>query len=123
MVAEDTFRPPYYHRNTMNEYMGNIYGMYDAKLSGFPPGASSLHLTMTPHGPDAEAFEKATKAELKPVRYEGTLSFMFESYMIFKVSKKSRDLIKRDDKYYKVVHCDPVLGTARASLQSTRFRI
>jgi homogentisate 1,2-dioxygenase len=105
MVTEDTFRPPYYHRNTMNEYMGNIYGVYDAKETGFAPGSSSLHLTMTPHGPDAEAFEKATNAELKPHRYTGTLSFMFESYMIFKVATNSKDLIVRDNDYYKVDFC------------------
>lgn len=66
MVQENTFRPPYYHRNTMSEYMGNIVGVYDAKEEGFYPGCSSLHLTMTPHGPDAEAYEKASKAELVP---------------------------------------------------------
>lgn len=101
MVAENTFRPPYYHRNTMNEYMGNIYGQYDAKEKGFAPGCSSLHLTMTPHGPDSEAFEKGSTVELKPQKYTGTLSFMFESTLLFKVSVRSQDLIKRDDEYYK----------------------
>ena len=58
MVAENTFRPPYFHRNTMSEFMGNIYGEYDAKPSGgFEPGCSSLHLTMTPHGPEAKVNE------------------------------------------------------------------
>lgn len=56
MVAENTFRPPYYHRNTMSEFMGNICGVYDAKGKGFEPGCSSLHLPMTPHGPDSKAF-------------------------------------------------------------------
>lgn len=61
MVAENTFRPPYYHRNTMSEFMGNIHGVYDAKGKGFSPGCSSLHSTMTPHGPDNKAYSKAIK--------------------------------------------------------------
>jgi homogentisate 1,2-dioxygenase len=101
MVAENTFRPPYYHRNTMNEYMGNIVGAYDAKEKGFVPGASSLHLCMTAHGPDSEAFEKASNAELQPAKYKGALAFMFESYLLFKISVKSQDLIKVDTEYYK----------------------
>lgn len=110
MVGENTFRPPYYHRNTMNEYMGNIYGQYDAKEKGFSPGASSLHLCMTPHGPDSEAFEKASNAELKPQKLSGTLSFMLESCLFFKVSTKSQELIKRDEEYYKVAAFYPSAG-------------
>lgn len=79
MVAENTFRPPYYHRNIMSEFMGLIEGMYDAKEHGFVPGGMSLHNCMTPHGPEAEVFEKASNAELSPQRYENTLAFMFES--------------------------------------------
>ena len=60
MVAEDTFRPPWYHRNVMSEFMGLVYGQYDAKPEGFKPGGASLHNSMVPHGPDAEAFEKAS---------------------------------------------------------------
>jgi homogentisate 1,2-dioxygenase len=101
MVGENTFRPPYYHRNTMNEYMGNIAGAYDAKEKGFAPGASSLHLCMTAHGPDSEAFEKASSAELQPTKLKGALAFMFESYLLFKISVKSQDLIKVDSEYYK----------------------
>lgn len=79
MVAENTFRPPYYHRNMMSEYMGLIYGMYDAKETGFVPGGGSLHNCMSAHGPDAAAYEKAVHASLKPEQYKGTLAFMFES--------------------------------------------
>jgi homogentisate 1,2-dioxygenase len=79
MVAENTFRPPYYHRNIMSEFMGLIEGTYDAKEHGFVPGGMSLHNCMTPHGPEAEVFEKASNAELEPQRYENTLAFMFES--------------------------------------------
>ena len=80
MVAEDTFRPPWYHMNVMSEFMGLIYGVYDAKPGGgFAPGGFSLHNTMLPHGPDMEAFEGASKAELKPHKQEGTMAFMFET--------------------------------------------
>jgi homogentisate 1,2-dioxygenase len=79
MVAEDTFRPPWYHRNVMSELMGNIHGQYDAKPQGFVPGGISLHNMMLPHGPDADAFAKATEAELAPVKLEDTMSFMFET--------------------------------------------
>jgi homogentisate 1,2-dioxygenase len=80
MVAEDTFRPPWYHMNVMSEFMGLIYGVYDAKPGGgFEPGGFSLHNTMLPHGPDREAFEGASKAELKPHKQEGTMAFMFET--------------------------------------------
>lgn len=79
VVAEHTFRPPYFHRNVMNEYMGLIFGQYDAKETGFMPGGGSLHNCMSGHGPDADTFEKASQAALKPQRYENTLAFMFES--------------------------------------------
>jgi homogentisate 1,2-dioxygenase len=78
-VAEHTFRPPWYHKNIMSEFMGNVYGQYDAKPHGFVPGGMSLHNMMLPHGPDAEAFEKASTAELAPVRLSETMAFMFET--------------------------------------------
>ena len=79
MVAEDTFRPPWYHRNLMSEFMGLVYGQYDAKPEGFRPGGMSLHNCMVPHGPDREAFEKASNAPLAPHKLDDTLAFMFES--------------------------------------------
>jgi homogentisate 1,2-dioxygenase len=79
MVAEDTFRPPWYHRNLMSEFMGLVYGQYDAKPEGFKPGGASLHNCMVPHGPDTEAFEKASTAPLSPHKLDNTLAFMFES--------------------------------------------
>ena len=79
LVAEDTFRPPWYHRNVMNEFMGLVYGQYDAKPEGFRPGGASLHNCMVPHGPDEEAFEKASSAPLAPHKLDDTLAFMFES--------------------------------------------
>ncbi|MHA7885313.1 homogentisate 1,2-dioxygenase [Nitratireductor rhodophyticola] len=79
MVAEHTFRPPWYHRNIMSEFMGLIKGQYDAKEEGFVPGGASLHNMMLPHGPDAFGFEKASHGELKPVKLEETMAFMFET--------------------------------------------
>ncbi len=79
LVAEHTFRPPWFHRNMMNEFMGLVFGEYDAKAEGFLPGGASLHNCMSGHGPDAETWERASKAELKPVKLDNTLAFMFET--------------------------------------------
>lgn len=79
LVAEDTFRPPWYHRNVMSEFMGLVHGQYDAKPEGFKPGGMSLHNCMVPHGPDTEAFAKASEAPLAPHKLDDTLAFMFES--------------------------------------------
>jgi homogentisate 1,2-dioxygenase len=84
MVAEDTFRPPWYHRNLMSEFMGLVHGQYDAKPEGFRPGGMSLHDCMVPHGPDADAFERASTAPLAPHKLDNTLAFMFESRWRFK---------------------------------------
>lgn len=79
MVAENTFRPPYFHRNCMSEYMGLIYGVYDAKTSGgFVPGGGSLHNFFSAHGPDFESFKTASEVELKPHKIDQTMAFMFE---------------------------------------------
>ncbi|MEU6757860.1 homogentisate 1,2-dioxygenase [Streptomyces sp. NPDC046685] len=79
LVGEDTFRPPYFHRNVMSEYMGLIEGAYDAKAEGFVPGGGSLHNMMSAHGPDHETFERASAAELKPQKIDDGLAFMFET--------------------------------------------
>jgi homogentisate 1,2-dioxygenase len=79
LVAEDTFRPPWYHRNMMSEFMGLVYGQYDAKAEGFRPGGASLHNCMVPHGPDTSAFETASASDLVPHKLDNTLAFMFES--------------------------------------------
>jgi homogentisate 1,2-dioxygenase len=79
MVAEDTFRPPWFHRNIMNEFMGLVAGSYDAKAGGFAPGGASLHNCMSGHGPDQASWQAATAAELKPHKIEGSLAFMFET--------------------------------------------
>lgn len=88
MVAEKTFRPPYYHKNCMSEFMGNVRGTYEAKEKGFLPGGASLHSHMAAHGPEAEVFEKASTCQLGPVPPKhDSLAFMFESYYTFKLSK------------------------------------
>jgi homogentisate 1,2-dioxygenase len=86
-VAENTFRPPWYHRNIMSEFMGLVYGVYDAKPEGFVPGGISLHNTMLPHGPDEQAFEHASNVELKPDKLTNTLAFMFETRFRQRVTK------------------------------------
>ncbi len=84
MVAEHTFRPPYFHRNIMNEYMGLIFGVYDAKAEGFEPGGGSLHNCMSAHGPDAATYESASTAELTPRYLDDTLAFMFETRFVLR---------------------------------------
>ncbi len=85
MVAEDTFRPPWFHRNVMSEFMGLIHGVYDAKEGdGFAPGGASLHNPMSGHGPDAAAYRNAVAAELKPHRIKDTMAFMFESRWVIR---------------------------------------
>ena len=79
MVAEDTFRPPWFHRNVMSEFMGLVTGAYDAKEGGFAPGGASLHNCMSGHGPDQASYDKAVSADLKPHKLENTLAFMFET--------------------------------------------
>lgn len=98
MVAEKTFRPPYYHRNLMSEFMGLIHGVYDAKEKGFVPGGSSLHNCMSAHGPEAAVFEKASNSDLKPQYLGDTLAFMFESRYVFAPTAfaMSTDLLQQD---------------------------
>ena len=79
LTMENTFRPPWYHVNIMSEFMGLLYGQYDAKPHGFQPGGVSLHNSMLPHGPDMEAFEHASNVALVPVKLANTMAFMFES--------------------------------------------
>lgn len=86
MVAKDTFRPPYFHRNIMSEYMGLIRGTYDAKEAGFLPGGGSLHNCMSAHGPDVMAYNKAISASLQPEYYADTLAFMFESRQVWRLT-------------------------------------
>jgi homogentisate 1,2-dioxygenase len=99
MVAEHSFRPPWYHRNIMSEFMGLIYGRYDAKEEGFLPGGMSLHNMMLPHGPDADGFEKASRAELKPQKLTGTMAFMFETRFPQHLTRFAAELDTLQDNY------------------------
>jgi len=100
LVAEHTFRPPWFHRNFMNEFMGLVTGEYDAKAEGFVPGGASLHNCMSGHGPDAETFDRASKADLKPVKLDGTLAFMFETRFVARPTKFAMDSATRQHEYY-----------------------
>jgi homogentisate 1,2-dioxygenase len=87
MVAEETFRPPWFHRNVMSEFMGLIHGAYDAKEGGFAPGGASLHNQMNGHGPDRTSYEKAIAATLAPHKIENTMAFMFECRAVIRPTR------------------------------------
>ncbi len=87
MVAEDTFRPPWFHRNVMTEFMGLVHGAYDAKAGGFAPGGASLHNQMSGHGPDQASWEKASVASLAPHKIDGTMAFMFETRFVLRPTR------------------------------------
>ena len=105
MVAEDTFRPPWFHRNVMSEFMGLIHGVYDAKegagdgKGGFEPGGASLHNQMNGHGPDAASTRKAMEADLAPVKLDDTLAFMFESRWVIAPTSVALELDERQTDY------------------------
>jgi len=100
VTAENTFRPPYYHRNVMSEFMGLIFGQYDAKVSGFLPGGSSIHNCMSPHGVDSDVFGLSSKEDTsKPVRYKDTLAFMFESRSVWIPTTFALNNIARQESY------------------------
>ncbi|HEY4093176.1 MAG TPA: homogentisate 1,2-dioxygenase [Luteibacter sp.] len=101
LVAEHTFRPPYFHRNVASEFMGLIDGAYDAKAGGFVPGGSSLHNCMSGHGPDAASFEKASNADTsRPDHIVGTMAFMFETRKIIRPSRQALDSKALQGDYY-----------------------
>jgi len=100
LVAEHTFRPPWFHRNFMNEFMGLITGEYDAKAEGFAPGGASLHNCMAGHGPDAATYEAATQADLKPVHLTDTMAFMFETRYVVRPTKYAMDITELQGEYY-----------------------
>ncbi|KAJ1785817.1 hypothetical protein LPJ59_006060 [Coemansia sp. RSA 2399] len=108
-VQMHTFRPPYFHRNCMSEFMGLIHGEYEAKKGGFLPGGASLHSMMAPHGPDAKTVENATTRDLNPGRVaDKTMAFMFESMFQLRLTKWAVEHSQRDRDYYKVWQNIPV---------------
>ncbi|KAJ2456165.1 hypothetical protein EV183_000091 [Coemansia sp. RSA 2336] len=108
-VQLHTFRPPYFHRNCMSEFMGLIYGEYEAKKGGFLPGGASLHSMMTPHGPDAQTVQHATTRDLLPGRVaDNTQSFMFESMFQLRLTKWAIETKHRDYDYFKAWQSIPI---------------
>jgi homogentisate 1,2-dioxygenase len=99
-VGEDTFRPPWFHRNVMCEFMGLVRGEYDAKAEGFLPGGASLHNCMSAHGPDAETWERASKAELKPQKLDDTMAFMFETRFAMRLTRYAMESSELQQDYF-----------------------
>ncbi len=99
MVGEDTFRAPWYHRNVMSEFMGLIYGVYDAKPEGFVPGGASLHNCMAAHGPDEAAYNGSANTKLVPVKQTDTMAFMFESRYVMQPTRFALESTQRQKNY------------------------
>jgi homogentisate 1,2-dioxygenase len=100
LVAQHTFRPPWFHRNVASEFMGIVHGAYDAKAEGFAPGGCSLHNCMSGHGPDAATFEKASNADLsKPDVIADTMAFMFETRAVIRPTQQALDAAHRQRDY------------------------
>ena len=116
LVGEDTFRPPWFHRNIMSEFMGLVRGVYDAKAEGFLPGGASLHNSFSSHGPDAETFERASTAELVPQKVDDTLAFMFETRWPVAPTRQAMDAPHRQPGYDDVWRgLAPRFGTSMVS--------
>jgi len=102
LVGEDTFRPPWFHRNVMSEFMGLVRGVYDAKAEGFLPGGGSLHNSFSSHGPDAETFERASSVDLAPQKVDDTLAFMFETRWPVVLTRQALETPQRQRDYDEV---------------------
>jgi homogentisate 1,2-dioxygenase len=100
IVAEYSFRPPWFHRNFMNEFMGLVKGEYDAKSEGFVPGGASLHNCMSGHGPDAASYERSSSGELKPQYLADTLAFMFETRFVCRPTRFAMETAELQHEYY-----------------------
>ncbi len=101
LAAENTFRPPWYHRNVASEFMGLVHGVYDAKAEGFVPGGASLHNCMSGHGPDAETFEKASNADTsQPHKVGDTMAFMFETRTLIRPTRHALETSQLQAHYY-----------------------
>jgi homogentisate 1,2-dioxygenase len=101
LAAEDTFRPPWFHRNVASEFMGLVHGVYDAKAEGFVPGGASLHNCMSGHGPDADTFEKASHSDTStPKKVGDTMAFMFETRTLIKPTRFALETAQLQAHYY-----------------------
>jgi homogentisate 1,2-dioxygenase len=102
LAAENTFRPPWFHRNVASEFMGLIHGAYDAKAEGFVPGGASLHNCMSGHGPDADTFAKASAADTsRPGKVADTMAFMFETPAVIKPTRHALDSAQLQSEYFR----------------------
>jgi len=102
LVAENTFRPPWFHRNIASEFMGLVHGAYDAKAGGFVPGGASLHNCMSGHGPDADTFEKASRADTsKPHYIRDTMAFMFETRHVIRPTRAALESAQLQPEYFR----------------------
>jgi len=102
LAMQDTFRPPWFHRNVASEFMGLVHGAYDAKAEGFRPGGASLHNSMSGHGPDAATFEKASHADLsKPDVIKDTMAFMFETRWVWRPTRFALESAQLQHEYYR----------------------
>ena len=102
LAMQDTFRPPWFHRNVASEFMGLVHGAYDAKAEGFLPGGASLHNTMSGHGPDAETFEKASRADLStPDVIKDTMAFMFETRCAWRPTRRAMESAELQADYFR----------------------
>ena len=102
LAMQDTFRPPWFHRNIASEFMGLIHGTYDAKAEGFLPGGASLHNSMSGHGPDAATFEKASHADLsKPDVIRDTMAFMFETRCVLRPTRHALESEQLQGDYFR----------------------
>jgi len=100
-VAEDTFRPPWFHRNVASEFMGLVHGVYDAKEEGFVPGGASLHNSMSAHGPDAQTHTRASAADTsKAAKIGDTLAFMFETRLVLHPTRAALDSATLQAEYF-----------------------
>ncbi len=100
LVAQHTFRPPWFHRNVASEFMGLVHGVYDAKAEGFAPGGASLHNCMSGHGPDAATFDKASQADLtRPDVIAETMAFMFETRAVLRPTQQALSAAHRQADY------------------------
>ena len=115
LAMQDTFRPPWFHRNIASEFMGLIHGAYDAKAEGFSPGGASLHNCMTGHGPDAKTFKKASNADTSTAHYiTDTMAFMFETRTLIRPTRQALESPELQTQYSECwqgiqKHFDPTL--------------
>jgi homogentisate 1,2-dioxygenase len=102
LAMQDTFRPPWFHRNIASEFMGLVHGAYDAKAEGFAPGGASLHNSMSGHGPDAETFERASHADLsRPDVIRDTMAFMFETRYVLRPTRHALESAQLQTDYFR----------------------